>query len=183
MVGVCSCSVKVVSCGNLGLPRAAEDIGPGRFRIAIRCTSWSHSEGPPRTFVQVDLESLFGFRFWSRSVGCVIFGFVYQYHVSLFPSTHFRLRLCATSFVWRRERPGRFRVAIGVPFPASASRFCDFGSRCPCVFEEVCSCSVKVVSWSNLSIPMAAEGISSGQFRISIGVSSMAVYASALAHD
>ena len=40
-LGVYSCSVKGVSCGHLGLPRAAEDIGPSRFSIANRCTSWS----------------------------------------------------------------------------------------------------------------------------------------------
>jgi len=63
----------------------------------------------------------------------------------------------------------RFGIVIGDLFPASASRYRHLGSPSPCVFGEVCSCSLKVVIWSDLVVLMAAKEVGAVRFGIGIG--------------
>ena len=62
----------------------------------------------------------------------------------------------------------RFGIGIGGPFPVSASRYRHLGSQSYCVFGEVCSCSLKVVIWSDLGVLMAAKEV--GALRFGIGM-------------
>ena len=51
----------------------------------------------------------------------------------------------------------RFGVGIWGLFPASASRYRHLGSQFPCGFGEVWSCSLKIVSWSDLGVLMGVD--------------------------
>ncbi len=68
----------------------------------------------------------------------------------------------------RRERPMCVRDMV-VFFSASASRYRHLGSQSPCVFGEVWSCSLKVVSWIDLIVFMAAKEVGPARFGIGIG--------------
>ena len=63
----------------------------------------------------------------------------------------------------------RFGIVIGGLFLAAASRYRHLGSQSICVFGEVWSCSLKVITWSDLGVLMVAKEVGAVRFGIGIG--------------